>query len=284
MNYNEAPGLRWSDLRAALDSPLHLRHQLDAPRVDRPAFRLGRAEHAAILEPDVFDRDCVIVPAEFVTGSGGLSSSKKATAWLEEAGSPDLLLTEAEWDNACRMVDAVYTHPTASEWMRQSTIREQAVFWTDTIDGIECKAKPDLVAPGLGMMIDLKRKTPRGGINTVRSCVSELVSRHYIGQLGYYLRGWLSDLERVHLDRIGWIFVTPSAPYDVICVYADEEMLGYGAELAEKALRVYADGLTTGDWHGVAPLPVEVSLPAYLRDDGDVADLGLTGLEVRTDD
>lgn len=282
-NYNNAPGLRWSDLRAALDSPLHLRHQLDAPREDRPAWRLGRCEHAAVLEPDVFERDCVIVPPEYVTGSGGLSTGAKARAWLEEVGSPDLLMTEAERDNAFRLRDAVYRHPTALQWLEAAAIREHAIDWIDPIGDTACKAKPDLVAPGMDMMIDLKRKTPRGGINTVRSCVSELVSRHYIGQLGYYSRGWRMDLTRPSARGMGWIMVQPTAPYDVVCICADEEMISYGAELAERALRVYADGMRTGEWPGVAPTAVEVSLPAYLRDDGDVADLGLTGLEVRDD-
>lgn len=285
-NYFERPGLNWSTLKAALVSAKALRHALAHPPTQTDAMRLGSAMHLCVLEPDAYASADGIVraPDEYVTPSGGLSSSAKAKAWLAEQGDA-LVVTPGEVELIETRRDAVMAHPTAGAWVRSAIAEglvEVELEWVeDTIAGpVACKGKLDAIAGPV--LLDLKNFSPRGRFDQ-RAVEGEIMSRDYPAQLAWYLRG-LAACGRPVPDAIGWIVVEATAPHDVACVVADDEVLAYGHERAQLALDRYVDALVTGRWDGIAPDgPVTMTLPRWARrdDDADVAgDLGLTGLEV----
>lgn len=281
--YSAMPGLRWSTLSAALDSALHLRHRLDTPREDTAALQNGRIVHCAVLEPERFATESIVVPSRFMTGSGKVSESKDALAWRSSLPPEAPVLTEVQREDLLRMVGALHAHPVARTWLDTATVRERPVTWTETVQTtagevkVDGKAMPDALSPALGLMWDLKTTTPRGRALTVRHCIQEIAARNYFAQAGWYDRGLAS--KGTAPEAWGWLFVESKEPFDIVCAVADADMMAAGRETAERALHLYAEAVATGKWPGVASEVVEVSLPAWMLDEGDVADLGLTGFE-----
>lgn len=283
-DYFDRPGLNWSTLKHALASPKALRHRMAEPVRQTDAMRLGTAMHLAVLEPDAYATDVVRAPDEYVTGSGSLSSAKAAREWLAAQGDA-LVLTPGEAALIEARRDAVMAHPVASRWVSEalaSGLVEVEVEWTEShpVGGdIACKGKLDLIAGGA--LLDVKNFSPRGEFS-LRACEGEIVRRDYHAQLAWYLRG-LEATGRPVPERIGWIMVEATAPHDVVCMVADEEMLAYAHDRAQLALDRYADAIASQQWPGIAPdAEVVVSLPGWARidDDADVAgDLGLMGVQ-----
>ena len=84
MNYREHPALNWSKLRAMAQSPLAFKTQEDVQETE--AMRLGTEVHRLLLTPDEPAKRIAVVPAEFMTDSGRLSTAKAARAWVAEQG------------------------------------------------------------------------------------------------------------------------------------------------------------------------------------------------------
>lgn len=259
--YDTAPGIRWSHLSAVLDSPLHLRHRIATERTDTAPMRLGRAIHAAVLEPDLFDASAHVVPEGYVTATGGLSTAKAVREWVESLGDDPLIVTPAEREACLRIRDAVQAHEDGRVWLREATVRERPVYWTDDSTGIACKAKPDAVCPRLGLLWDLKTTASRGGALSLDGIVRTIAQYRYHGQLAYYSRGLAQT--GMPVEAFGWIFVESAAPYDVAVVQADDAMVAAGWAMAEQALSRYCEAEARQEWPGVAPRLTVVSLPRW---------------------
>lgn len=275
--YETLPGLRWSVAKEGLSSALHLQHRLAVTRDDTQAFRVGRLADTAILDPATFDA-VVEAPAEFVTEKGALSTAKPAKAWLETLPAGSTVATAAEIHAANRMRDAVLRHPVASQWLDTTTLRHHALTWTD--GAIACKAEYDAVCGSSGLAWDLKTTQGRGGPVSVRACLAAICAYAYHGQFGWYDRGAAAN--GLEIFRWGWMFVEKVAPYDVICIEADEDMMAEGRRLAENALDVYRRAQETGEWPGCAPGLVRGRLLWSRYNDSNPTDaesLGLEGIE-----
>jgi hypothetical protein len=266
-NYNEAQGLRWSTLKTALVSGKALQHALVTPRADTTALGLGRAIHIATLTSDTPD----LLPAEHLTASGAVSTSAKTRAWLAERGE---CYSPADWETAKRIAFEINLHPIARETLDLCEVREQPVYWTEVVDGVEipCKACPDLYGKA-GILADLKSHG-RGALDD-RGVVGAILRYGYAGQLAWYERGLLANGMPVLEWRL--LFVESAAPHDVYVAQLGEDWQAFGREQAERALAVYA----SGTFDGVAPGLVRLELSAWLAetaDSSDVDDLGLEGM------
>jgi hypothetical protein len=100
--YRADPALNWSLIKTIAKSPLHFRHRRDNPRPDSPTFRVGRAVHAAILEPERFAADWVVY--------AGRRAGKAWTAFFEEHEGREIL-NATEYDTVVAMASAVRSRP-----------------------------------------------------------------------------------------------------------------------------------------------------------------------------
>ncbi len=275
--YETMPGMRWSVAKDGLSSALHLRHRIDTTRADTAAFRAGRLTDTAILDPGEFER-VIEAPAEFVTDSGGLSKAKKSLDWQATLPAGSTVATAAEIHAANRMRDAVLRHPVASQWLDTATLTRHVLTWTD--GDLACKAEYDAICGASGLAWDLKTTQGRGGPVSVRVCLAAICAYAYHGQFGWYERG--AKANGLDIFRWGWMFVEKVAPFDVICIEADDDMVAEGRRLAEDALDVYRRARDSGQWPGCAPGLVRGRLLWSRYDDAnpEAADsLGLEGLE-----
>lgn len=275
MNYNEMPGLRWSTLKAGLQSPLHLKHAMEVERTDKPCFRKGRRVHTATLEPHRWGEfygspdlsQCRTAKGELTTSPNAGSVKDAIAKW--RADNPQMEeVTDAERDHAFRVAYAVQTHPEAAKVLAQCVDRER-VFQA-TLDGIEAKSQGDLY--GGGLLGDLKTI---GKMLSERALQRQILDYGYHGQFAWYRR--VMRACGVTVDRCVLIFVEAAAPHDVAVVDVSEEWLALGEELVDQALASYAQ-VRAGNVFGRFPHPVALEVPAWALPDEDATE-GLEGLE-----
>lgn len=257
-----------SGLKQILRSPAHFKHWVETPDDDKEsaALRFGKAFHCAVLEPDVFDRTYVVLPANApakptdamwkAAKSSPESQARKDwwTDWIaRNAGRIEL--SAADYDRARRMADSVRAHPVAAGLLVGGE-RETTFRWRDEETGIACKSRADLYLRGEYLM-DLK---------TCRDASAEGFARavagyHYDLQQSVYLSGI-----RANGDAIRWfVFVACESEAPYVCqphvLNAQAEQRGYA--LHRRAIKRQADCLRSGRWGGYSDQLNELSLPAY---------------------
>ena len=274
-DYNNLPGLRWSTLKAGLQSPLHLKHAMEVERDDKPCFRKGRRVHTATLEPHRWGEfygspdlsRCRTAKGELTTSPNAGSVKDAIAKW--RADNPQMEeVTDAERDHAFRVAYAVQTHPEAAKVLAQCVDRER-VFQA-TLDGIEAKSQGDLY--GGGLLGDLKTI---GKMLSERALQRQILDYGYHGQFAWYRR--VMRACGVTVDRCVLIFVEAAAPHDVAVVDVNDEWLALGEELVDQALAAYAQ-VVAGNVFGRFPHPVALEVPAWALPDEDATE-GLEGLE-----
>jgi len=287
MHYQTSPGLRWSDLRVlATASPLALRHHLDTAHADTTAYRLGRAIHLAVLQPDVYAASLTVAPPELTTASGALSASRAAVAWLAEVPPSATVLAAGEAAEIDAIAAAVAAHPAASALLATpDLVAEEPIHWDEHVwlgGGLDevviaCKARPDLASAGGtdtgGVVVDLKSTATRADHPLSIGGLSATMARlAYHGQLAWYARG-LAAVGRPVARRV-IVWAQKSAPYDVVCTTLAEGACEIGDALAEQCLCAYATCVARGEWPGVAAADVTLDLPrwAYGGDGDDGTD------------
>lgn len=149
--YHAMPGISKSGLDLINRSPAHYRWAQDNPQDPSDDMRIGTLTHLAVLEPDRFDSECIVMPV--------LDRRTKAgkEAWEQfQADYPDHeLLTNDEHTRIIGIRDAVRAHPMARKLMDRIDAVELSMFWKDPQTGVDCRCRPDAVLQN-GTLIDLK--------------------------------------------------------------------------------------------------------------------------------
>lgn len=254
--YREWTGVNWSTLKNLLQSPLNYWHSLLVPVTPTPAMEFGTNVHTAILEFAEFNRRRVTIPLEHMTASGGISTAKATKEWRATLDPEAILLTSAQLNTICQIVEMVSNHKPASDWLRRAKHREIGMRWTDET-GADCKACPD--AFGDGLLLDVKTWAPRGAF-TADAFVRDAIGRHYLGQLGFYAKALAANGHPV--SQMGFIVVQSTAPHDVMVLELDVDAVDYAFEEANNALALLVEYSAMERKHvGAEPELVTVSLP-----------------------
>lgn len=149
-----------TDLKLACHSPatFHDRVELgnSAAESDSPALAVGRLWHTLReLGDDQFGDRATIVPSQFTTAGGEVSSKAEAKAWVAEAvAAGKIVLTQAQSDTLGRMREGFEANSAAVDLEESIEQREVSVRWTGPHD-ILLKCRPDAICAG-GVLLDWK--------------------------------------------------------------------------------------------------------------------------------
>jgi len=253
-DYEDLPGLRWSDLKEMRISPLHYLYRIQTPREDTASMALGRATHSAVFEPELFESDYIVYP-----------NARNSNAWKTFAAEHDIstILRPAERESALRIAEAVRAHGPAAEILAEG-IAEQAVTWTDPETGIPRKARLDWVTPpSVGILADLKTAKDIGDITFGRAA-----GRYcYHGQLVDYVSGLQLETGAAYQPVI--IAVESHEPYDVRVAEITGAELTTGEELVRELLDRLAECIASYSWPGQFPDRGKLQLPSWELFDED---------------
>ena len=250
--YAALPGVNWSTLKHMRVSPLEYQYQLTAERKDAAHFRIGRAAHTLVLEPDLFEARHPIFPG----------ASRRGKAWDAfvadyKGEDPGDILIEREMELALGCAEAIRTNPEAMRNLHEG-VTEHVITWADADTGFPCKGRCDSVN---GHLVDLKSTA---SIDP-RVFPGEAARLGYHGQLAFYLDGLtaMGVLDSGAKVPPVIVAVESEPPHDVVVWTIPDGTIDTGRCLYKRLLLRLAECQDTGIWPGVAPAPLSLVLPAW---------------------
>lgn len=273
--YEKIHRLNWSTLRHMKRSPYHFRMvETDVTQnADSDAKRIGRATHAALLEPDVFR-------AQWAVWDGG---DRRGKAWTEfkdkHAGFE--IVKAAEYQQVEAIAHAARSDKDAGPLLQHGEA-ELAVLWTHALAGpawdadewgsharIACKGRIDRAN---GVILDLK---------TCRDASPEGFARaawnlDYAAQAAFYVDGYAAATGQ----RLPYVIVAVenTEPHAVQVYTVPEHILEMGRDLYRGLLERVARCRKESRWPSYSDGPMELPLPRWARasnEDEDITGLGL---------
>lgn len=261
MNLERTDAVNWSTLKLMSTSPKHYLHNLNTPREDTEALKLGRLTHAMILEPDQVVKRYAVSP-KFHRGMldanaklKGYDGGKEAAAhWDEVIVATGMEVIDADlFARARSMRDAVLCDPVARPLVTEG-YAEHRLTWVDIETGIDCRARIDHLN---GVLCDLK--TTR----SLLTCERDSARFGYAGQLAWYFDGVAASGLATGAEPC-LLFVENVAPFDVLVLTFTEDDLAIGRRVYRAALERLAECRRTGNWPGVSNgVARRIELPSW---------------------
>ena len=268
--YSSLERINISNLKEMVRSPLHYRYRCAHQR-ESTALSMGRSAHAAVLEPERFERDYVVW--DEVTDAGKMSPrrGKKFDAFCE-FHKGKIGVEPKEHRFACNVRDAVRAKPVARKYLDGEGTRELTLLWDDVETKAPCKGRLDLVTHVEGVDVIVGLKTDRD--LTPRTFSAKAARLLYHLQWGFYYDAFSTVTGRE--PRVVEICVETEPPHDVTVYVIPSDVIEVGREQYRELLAKHRECERSKRWPGRSDNEVVFELPAYLqRDDEDLTDLDL---------
>lgn len=214
-------------------SPAHFRYQ--SPREATRGMEIGTAIHTALLEPERFSFDYVLLKDV---------DDRRASAYKEacKAHPSSNVLTSPESDHVSGMQEAVYSHDQARAALTQEGCTEASLFVNDPKTGVMVRVRFDLLTES-GEAYDLKKCQDARPIMFSRS----IFNYGYNVQSAFYQDAyeWATGKP---LKCFKIIAVEERLPHAVMVYRLDDTAIAEGRRVYREALNLYAQCLETGHW------------------------------------
>ena len=248
--YHSTPeGISASGLKLMLRSPAHYRYQ--AARSPSRAMEVGTAIHTALLEPERFATEYVMLRD---VADRRASEYKQAV----KVHGTEKVLVSKEADNVAGMQETVLSNPAMSERLQAEGWRELSLFVQDPETGVLIRVRYDLLSVS-GIAVDVKK---------CQDARPEEFSKALFNY-GYDLQASL------YSDAFEWATGKPLAAFEFAAI---EEHMPHGHKLYQpcettiqegrakyrEALDLFAQCDTANDWPALeCNGPEIISLPSW---------------------
>jgi exodeoxyribonuclease VIII len=230
-------------------SPRHAKYRIEHPSEPTEAMELGTAIHAAVLEPELFERTYRMRPP----GDGRTKAVKEARELIEAQGF--IALKEEAWD-ACQGVKlTVREHPIASKLIAKADGFE--VCAVAEIDGVLVKVRADALLERAGMIVDLKSTLDASPEAFGRS----IAAFKYHWSAALYLDVFAAL--GVSIDTYAFLALEKEPPYECAVYTLADTALELGRAKYKAALATYGECLLTGQWPGYLKTAQTIDIPAF---------------------
>jgi hypothetical protein len=245
--YHASSAISKSGLDLIARSPAHFRYA--AKREPSRAMVIGTATHAAILEPDRFREDYVILTG---VDDRRASAYKQAVAVRGE----EFVLTGPEGDRIVAMAEAVR----GNEWARgvlEIGHAESSIFATDPVTGVRCRIRPDWLTPH-GVCLDLKTTADASPVGFGKSVANY---RYHVQQAFYAdVYEWATG---DRLADFAFLAVESDLPHSVAVYRLPTDVVQYARKVYRRDLNLYAECLERDEWPGYDPAPQVLMMPGW---------------------
>lgn len=248
--YHSLPGMiSNSGLKLVLRSPAHYKFQ--AARAPSRAMELGTAIHTALLEPERFANDYVLLRNV---------KDRRASEYKQAANvhGGEVVLTATEAANVEGMQEAVLSNPVMAERLNAEGWRELSLFVQDPETGVIVRVRYDLLTVD-GVAVDVKK---------TQDCRADSFSKS-VDNYDYDMQ------DALYSDAFEWATGDPLSAFEFAAI---EEQMPHGHKLYQldetatqegrrkyrEALNLYAQCEKANDWPNIPCDGVEVlGLPAW---------------------
>lgn len=270
--YHAHPAWSASRLKGALmDTPLSYWAKYEDPKREpfapNESMKRGSLVDCFMTEAETFwDRYHVIGDVDRRTKAG-----KEAWAEAEKVANGRELIREADMATVYAITARLTADPAIGPILRQPRSSQEPHFWIDDC-GREHRYKPDIECED-GGLFDLKLSRSAHP----RRFAAQSYSLGYDIQLSHYREGFIDRYGRKP-TRIGIIAYQWDWPHNCSLLIADEDLLAFGAERREAAIKLIEDCRASGEWpsYGQATL----GLPSYADFKSADDDNDLDGLDL----
>ena len=250
--YHAHYALGSSDVRKLMISPLHFEGR-EEPAVRPAYFPFGSAAHTGYLEPDKFEDEYRVKPQE-VDGKGSRTSYYKE--WMATQ-PPCEWMSPEDYDKVLKVIDSARRHPITDELYKGEVITEGSLFFD--LEGVPCKARPDLVSvtsDGVDVL-DLKTTMDASPAGFAKS----------VGNLGYHVQEWFYrqalNACGIKVNRFLFLAVEKTAPYASAVYTIKEDDVTACEALAKGAVKKYKEALDSDVWEGYTEAVTEIGVPRW---------------------
>lgn len=261
--YNEAEGIRRSDLWKMEDSPEKFRWFMEHPVEQTPAMAFGSACHKFILENEDFPGEYALAPNVDKRTKAG---KEEWETFLATIGSR----TPISMDDNQIMVDmyaALERTPLAKKLLFGKGESEVPFFWTDKETGEKCKVKVD-------RLVKFNRRWYVVDYKTTQ-CADTFRFNSDIWKLGYYMQAAMYTegvmVAKKLKKRPGFLFVTQEkkAPYSVNVIEVSEEVMAAGVAKFHQLLDKLHACKVIDEWPGYmnGNVPNDAFVPNWMQQD-----------------
>lgn len=245
--------------KSALDlierSPMHYRAWVDGelPDEDTPALLFGRAFHAALLEPEVFESEFVVEP-EF--GDQRKPANKLARKeWFEEHGAATAIKAD-DMAQIQAMVASVRAHPLGRQMLREGE-PELTVVWQDDETGLKCKCRADYYVSRHELVVDAKSALNASPEQFKR----DIVKYRYHVQDALYRAGFSAADKPVR--HFAFLAVEKERPHAVAIYELDSDAIGRGYTATRRNMDTLAECMRKNKWPGYSESIQSLELPPW---------------------
>ena len=262
--YRKEEGVNQSSLKKILISPAHYQAALKDRLIPTPAMQMGTAAHCLILDGQAaFDGAYVKKP------DGIKLNTKEGKEWKASVGRKTVLaaggkddpwgsvhgmaesLSRLEWYQGTYASDS-HAPPTEAEYIKRN---EVSIYWDEL--GVRCKARLDSVLVEEGIVLDLKTTDSVDP----ETFMKKVVNLGYDFQAAYYARA--AQMAYGKPFRFIFAAVERKAPYTVDLFEVTPDMMAEGMYKVDKALKVYADCVASGEWPNREPRIHSLDYPSW---------------------
>ena len=259
--YNEAEGIRRSDLWKMEDSPEKFKYFLEQPVEQTPAMAFGSACHKAILEPDDFGNEFAVAPNVDKRTKEG----KETWATFIEQNAGKTIISRDDAEVIEGMETALLLCPLAKKLIYGKGETEVPFFWTDKDTGEKCKVKLD-------RLVKYNRKTYVVDYKTTQ-CADTFRFNSDMWKLGYHLQAAMYTegvmKSKKLKKRPGFLFVAQEKkpPYSVNVIEVSEEVMNAGVAKFHQLLDKLHACKVIDQWPGYlnGNVPSDAFVPNWMQ-------------------
>lgn len=220
--YNLVEGVRNTELGYALKS---INHYTNKEREEKDAFRIGRAFHCFLLEPEIFAKESIVLPADF-----DKRSKDRKAQWEEWERANRIIVKADEFEDFKKMKESLMNHPVIKNVLEKSS--NEGVY-TAEMSGVKTKCKIDI--ENSGYIFDLKTTTDA----SPEALESFITKWDTARQLSFY--GDIYKANGKELKGVGIIAIEKTAPFNCSINTIDISTIDHGRDRYNKALNKIAD-------------------------------------------
>ena len=249
--YHKIEAFHSSSVRHLLRSQAHYAAYKSSHFEQTPAMLWGSLLHSACLQPELFNKNCVVDEYEG-------SRTKDVVAWRESKQAEGKIITKQEVYDEIISASLKLQVDTTYQSLTKGATLETAGFYRDD-DDVLIKIKPDIINKD-GILLDLKTTSDARSRAFQRSC-SDF---YYFAQAALYF-----DVARelgIPCKAFGWVAIETKPPFEFMIYIADDECMEFGRKQYKQALVNYKQHYKSTGIMGYENKVQELNLPSYLRD------------------
>ena len=261
--YNEAEGIRRSDLWKMEDSPEKFKYFLDNPDEKSATLIFGSACHKYILENDDFGKEYAVAPRDI---NRRTNAGKEAWEKFCAENEGKEIISADDYETMAGMRNMLMNCPLAKKLILGKGQTEVPLFWTDKETGEKCKAKLD-------RLVTYRRKKYIVDYKTTAAADtfhfnSSIWKYGYHFQAGMYGEGVKAALKTKKLPGFLFVAQEKKPPYSVNVIEVSEEVMNAGLAKFHQLLSKYHDCKALDVWQGyVQDVPNDSFVPGWMMNE-----------------